>query len=198
MINKIFLKFFTKRAITLIYQIYILQLKNTKKYISSTKTKAEVRGGGKKPWRQKGTGNARAGSIRSPLWKGGGVTFGPRPHLVKKKVNKKEKKLAILYGLYLKKKNFIFINESLINNFLNFKTKNILKLFFDLNIHLNNENKILFLLKNINNNFYKALRNLKNIKINLINCLNIKDLLSSNKIIVSSDTFKNYLLNSII
>lgn len=196
MINKIFLKFFTKKAISLIYHIYILQLKNSKKYISSTKTKSEVRGGGKKPWRQKGTGNARAGSIRSPLWKGGGVTFGPKPHLVNKKINKKEKKLAILYALYLKKKHFIFINELLINNFLDFKTKNILNLLIDLK--LNNNNKKLFLLKNIHNNFYKAIRNIKNIKINLINCLNIKDLLTYNQIILSSHTFKNYLLNYII
>lgn len=197
MINKIFLKFFTKKAINLIYHIYILQLKNAKNYIASTKTKSEVRGGGKKPWRQKGTGKARAGSIRSPLWKGGGVIFGPKPHLIQKKINKKEKKLALLYALYLKKKNFIFINECLINNFLSYQTKNILKLLIDLNININNK-KTLFLLKNINTNFYKSIRNIKNIKINLINCLNIKDLLTYNQVILSLPTFKNYLLNYII
>lgn len=196
MINKIFLKFFTKKAISLIYHIYILQLKNAKQYIASTKTKSEVRGGGKKPWRQKGTGNARAGSIRSPLWKGGGVIFGPKPHLVKKKINKKEKKLAILYALYLKRKNFLFIDDFLITNFINIKTKNILDLLTKLNI--NNSTKKLFLLNIINNNFYKAIRNIKNIKINLINCLNIKDLLIYNQIILSKYTFKNYLLNYII
>ena len=97
-----------KKAIGLIHRVYLTQLKNSRKYTASTKTKSEVRGGGRKPWKQKGTGNARAGSTRSPLFVGGGVIFGPKPRIVNKKVNKKEKRLAITSALYLKKQNFVF------------------------------------------------------------------------------------------
>jgi len=83
-----------KKAIGLIHRVYLTQLKNSRQYLASTKTKSEVRGGGRKPWRQKGTGNARAGSTRSPLWVGGGVTFGPKPRIVSKKINKKRKKIS--------------------------------------------------------------------------------------------------------
>ena len=77
----------------------------------STKTRKEVKGGGQKPWRQKGTGRARAGSNRSPLWKGGGVTFGPKPKKINLKLNKKEKKLALQTLLYNKRKNSWIINN---------------------------------------------------------------------------------------
>ena len=96
-----------KKAIGLIHRVYLTQLKNSRQYLASTKTKSEVRGGGRKPWKQKGTGRARAGSSRSPLWRGGGVSFGPKPRLVSKKVNKKERRLAILSALYLKKQQFL-------------------------------------------------------------------------------------------
>merc|ERR1712194_771634 len=84
---------------------------------ASTKTRSEVRGGGRKPWQQKGTGRARAGSNRSPLWKGGGVIFGPKPRTVSLKLNKKERQLALQTLLYNKKNNILVtaIFESLVD-----------------------------------------------------------------------------------
>jgi len=94
----------------LTHQVIVSQMANRRKVIAHTKTRAEVRGGGRKPWRQKGTGRARHGSIRSPLWRGGGVTFGPRKERIfKKKINKKMKKLALFMALSGKVKNNLLI-----------------------------------------------------------------------------------------
>ena len=93
----------------------------------STKTRSEVRGGGRKPWQQKGTGRARAGSNSSPLWKGGGVIFGPKPKTVSFKLNKKERRLTLQTLLY-NKKNSTLIIEDLENNLTESKTKNFLNI----------------------------------------------------------------------
>ena len=171
-----------KRSIGLIHRAYLTQLKNSRKYLASTKTKSEVRGGGKKPWKQKGTGNARAGSSRSPLWKGGGVTFGPKPRSVKKKITKKERRLAILSALYLKKQQFIFVDDVSFDT--NVKTKSVTKLLKDLGIK--NNSKTLFILTKSDNQFWLATRNLKNVEVTVANCLNIRQLLSTNHIILSN------------
>jgi large subunit ribosomal protein L4 len=181
-----------KKAIGLIHRVYLTQLKNSRKYTASTKTKSEVRGGGRKPWKQKGTGNARAGSRRSPLWVGGGVTFGPKPRVVNKKVNKKERRLAILSALYLKKKEFVFIKENLFNDFNVIKTKEITKLLTTLN--LNAAKKILFVLNAPNKKLWLATRNLKNIEITTANCLNLKQLLHTNHIVLAESSLD--LINS--
>jgi large subunit ribosomal protein L4 len=181
-----------KKAIGLIHRVYLTQLKNARKYTASTKTKSEVRGGGRKPWKQKGTGRARAGSSRSPLWVGGGVSFGPKPRIVVKKINKKERRLAILSALYLKKKQFVFVNETLLNDFNSIKTKEILNLLTTLN--LNCKEKILFVLNSPNKKLWLATRNLKNIQITVSKCLNLKQLLHNNHIILSQVSLN--LINS--
>jgi large subunit ribosomal protein L4 len=140
----------------------------------------------KKPWKQKGTGNARAGSSRSPLWKGGGVSFGPKPRTVNKKINKKERRLAVLSALYLKKQQFIFVEDSSFKSTESMKTKSITKLLVDLG--LKNTEKILFILTKPNKQFWLASRNLKNVEVTTANCLNIKQLLSTNHIILSNDS----------
>ena len=175
-----------KRSIGLIHRAYLTQIKNSRKYLASTKTKSEVRGGGKKPWKQKGTGNARAGSSRSPLWKGGGVSFGPKPRTINKKINKKERRLAVLSALYLKKQQFIFVEDSSFKSTESMKTKSITKLLVDLG--LKNTEKILFILTKPNKQFWLASRNLKNVEVTTANCLNIKQLLSTNHIILSNDS----------
>jgi large subunit ribosomal protein L4 len=172
-----------KKAIGLIHRVYLTQLKNARKYTASTKTKSEVRGGGRKPWKQKGTGRARAGSSRSPLWVGGGVSFGPKPRVVTKKVNKKEKRLAILSALYLKKKELIFINENILTDFTTLKTKDVLNLLSTLN--LKTPQKILLVISVPNKNLWLATRNLKNIEITTANCLNLKQLLNTHHIVLS-------------
>jgi large subunit ribosomal protein L4 len=182
-----------KKAIGLIHRVYLTQLKNARQYTASTKTKSEVRGGGRKPWKQKGTGRARAGSSRSPLWVGGGVTFGPKPRLVSKKINKKERRLAILSAFYLKKTSFTFVNENLFTDFKVIKTKKIITLLQSLNLNL--EAKILFVLPTPNKQFWLASRNLKNIEITTIKCLNIKQLLKSNHIVLTNSSLD--LINSI-
>ena len=174
---------FKKKAIGLIHRVYLTQLKNARNYLASTKTKSEIRGGGRKPWKQKGTGRARAGSNRSPLWVGGGVSFGPKPRIVSKKINKKERRLAILSALYLKRQQFIFVNEISFNQFETIKTKNITKFISDLGI--NSTQKILFILTKPNKQFWLASRNLENVEVTTANCLNIEQLLKTTHIILS-------------
>ena len=194
-INKIFSEDTEKKkkTIGLIHRVYLTQLKNSRLYLASTKTKSEVRGGGRKPWKQKGTGRARAGSSRSPLFVGGGVTFGPKPRLVSKKVNKKERRLAILSALYLKKKQFVFVNEVAFNDINTVKTKQVLKFISDLG--LNTTEKILFILTKPNKQFWLASRNLKNIEVTTANCLNIEQLLKTTHIILSNASLDS--INSI-
>jgi len=182
-----------KKAIGLIHRLYVTQLKNARVHTASTKTKSEVRGGGRKPRPQKGQGYARSGSIRSPLWVGGGVIFGPKPHLVSKKINKKEKRLAIISALYLKKKEFTFIEDNFLKEFETTKTKQLINFFKKLEINALNE-KILFILPTSNHNFWLISRNLKNVKITTANSLNIKDLLHTNRILLSQNTLN--LINS--
>jgi large subunit ribosomal protein L4 len=173
-----------KKAIGLIHRAYLTQLKNSRIHTASTKTRSEVRGGGRKPWKQKGTGNARAGSRRSPLFVGGGVSFGPKPRVVSKKINKKERRLAILSALYLKKQQFLFINEDTYTKFDSVKTKNVCQLISTLD--LKDDAKILFILEQTNKFFWLSTRNLRNVEVTTAACLNIEQLLNANHIVLSN------------
>jgi len=176
-----------KTAIGLIHRLYVTQLKNSQKHTASTKTKSEVRGGGRKPRPQKGQGYARSGSIRSPLWVGGGVIFGPKPHEVKKKINKKEKRLAIFSALYLKKKSWIISNS--LDTFFPKKTKDVIEFFSKFEINFK-EKKVLCILTKPNYEFWVACRNIKNLRVIDAACLNIKELLWTDYLLFSDDTFK--------
>jgi len=156
------------------------------KKISSTKTRGEVQGGGIKPWKQKGTGRARAGSIRSPLWKGGGVIFGPKPMNSNFKLNKKESRLAFQTLFYNRKNNIIIINnfEQIIDKP---KTKNLIIGLKNLKIY-NNQN-LLIVLSQKNENLFLASRNIKNISISLASNLNILNLLKVNQILITEAAF---------
>ena len=135
----------------------------------STKTRSEVRGGGRKPWKQKGTGRARAGSNRSPLWKGGGIIFGPKPKKVFLKLNKKERKLALQTLLYNKKENILII-ENLENT--EPKTKNFLEICRNCAVDLNQ--KIIVIVSNKTIPLKLSTQNLKNVE--LISALNLNTL----------------------
>lgn len=175
-----------KKRIALIHKVLLSQLKTNRKYTASTKTKSEVRGGGRKPWQQKGTGKARAGSSRSPLWVGGGVVFGPKPRVVYKKVNKKERRLAIISAFYLKQNKTTILDPQLLENSTSLKTKNIEILLKELNI--SKEEKTLIITPRINANLWLSLRNLKNVTLTLVSCLNVEQILNVNNIILSTDS----------
>lgn len=181
-----------KKAIGLIHRVYLTQLINSRKYLASTKTKSEVRGGGRKPWKQKGTGRARAGSLRSPLFVGGGVIFGPKPRTVIKKVNKKERRLALLSAFSLKKNQLKFIDEKVFSEFSSIKTKEIVNLLSSLNFFSNS--KILFILSKPNKYFWLSSKNIKNVEITTASCVNLKQILTSKYIVLSQQSLE--LINS--
>lgn len=170
-------------SIGLIHRVYLSSLKNSKKYTASTKTKSEVRGGGRKPWKQKGTGRARAGSLRSPLFVGGGVIFGPQPRFVLKKINKKENRLAILSALSLKQADCFFIEEQQLDNFQEIKTQAILTLLKKFN--LEKKNRILFVLNKPNRCFWLSSKNLRSIEVTTATSLNLQQILKANCIVLS-------------
>jgi large subunit ribosomal protein L4 len=148
----------------------------------STKTRSEVRGGGRKPWRQKGTGRARAGSNRSPLWKGGGVTFGPKPKKIILKLNKKERRLALQTLLYNKKNNIVII-ENFETEITEPKTKTFLKVCKDCAIEINQ--KILVIVSKKTTPLKLATQNLKNVELISASSLNTLSLLKAQQIILT-------------
>ena len=149
----------------------------------STKTRSEVRGGGRKPWQQKGTGRARAGSNRSPLWKGGGVIFGPKPKTISLKLNKKERRLALQTLLYNKKNNVVII-ENLETEFQESKTKKFLQICKNCDIDLNQ--KLLLIVSKKTLPLKLATQNLKNVELILASNLNTFSILKAKQIILSS------------
>ena len=167
---------------------YLLHKDLLRHYISqkqgtvSTKTRSEVRGGGRKPWRQKGTGRARAGSNRSPLWKGGGVIFGPKPKKIFLKINKKERRLAIQTLLYNKKKNILII-DNLENKITQPKTKNFLKICQDCKVNL--DQKVLVVVSKKTKLLKLSTQNLKNIELILASNLSTISLLKAKQIILT-------------
>jgi len=148
----------------------------------STKTRGEVRGGGRKPWKQKGTGRARAGSNRSPLWKGGGVIFGPKPKKIISKLNKKERRLALQTLLY-NKKNSVLVIENLENEFLVPKTKAFIKICQDCGITLNQ--KLLIVVSKKTNPLKLSTQNIKNVELISASSLNTLSLMKAKQIILT-------------
>ena len=148
----------------------------------STKTRSEVRGGGKKPWQQKGTGRARAGSSRSPLWRGGGVIFGPKPKTTSLKLNKKERNLALQTLLYNKRNNITIIGEleSLINEPKTQVFRNTCQRYTR-----NIDQKILLIVSKKTTSLKLSTQNLNNIELILASNLNTLSLLKAKQILIT-------------
>jgi large subunit ribosomal protein L4 len=171
----------------LVHQIVMSQMANRRRVIAKAKGRGEVRGGGRKPWRQKGTGRARVGSIRSPLWRGGGVTFGPVTERVfTKKIPKKMKRKALFMILSAKAKD----NSLLILDKIGIKkpkTKEIAEILEKLKLQ---SSSVLVALPAKNDNLIRASRNIPGLQLILAKNLNCLDLLSFKYLVMPKETIK--------
>ena len=168
-----------------VHSVLVNFLANQRQGTQSTKTRAEVRGGGRKPWRQKGTGRARQGSIRAPQWIKGGIALGPKPRSYKYTVNKKERRLAIKSLLSSK----VLENELTVVDAFNFdaiKTKQMVNALTNLKV----EGKTLIVLADKNENVQKSARNIENVKTLQVNTINVYDLLKYKNLVLTLDTVK--------
>jgi large subunit ribosomal protein L4 len=160
----------------ILHRAFCVEQLNNYAHTASTKTRAQVRGGGKKPWKQKGTGRARAGSSSSPLWRSGGITFGPQPRTVYKKINSKERVLALktLFFNATSKTSLVAFGESPTTSSLGLnKTKHVLKFLSSLKINAASNEKVLIVVSNSAtvNLLEAGVRNLP--KVNLVNSNNL-------------------------
>jgi len=171
----------------LLHQTVVSQMANRRQVLAHTKDRSEVRGGGRKPWRQKGTGRARHGSIRSPLWKGGGVTFGPtKERVFKRKINKKTKKQALSMVLSAKVKNNLLLILDLDLKQMPAKTKQMAEIFKKLPL----KGSALIALPKIDLNFIKSTKNIPNIETIEARNLNALDLLLFKHLILPKESIK--------
>ncbi len=164
------------------------QLNNARSGSANTKTRAQVRGGGRKPWRQKGTGRARAGSIRSPLWNGGGVIFGPKPRDYSVKMNRKARHLAVSLALSKACDKFLLLDN--MDSFKDFSTKAMADLFKTLGL---TDKTVLLVLDYENDNaefILRSARNIEGCKVLNVNYLNVKDLIHFKAIVTTKATME--------
>lgn len=195
----------------LLSEVILMHQANKRKGLASTKTVGYVRGGGKKPWKQKGTGRARAGSIRSPLWRGGGIVFGPHPRDYSYEVPKKARNLSVLSAINAKlAEREIFVVDSI--TLPSKKTKEFILILNNVSKIINNlkdsdnssqpkEKKIkkierfLFIYEKPEKDLMLASRNVKNVNTVLVNNLNSLDILLNNHIIFSKPALENFIKN---
>lgn len=171
---------------SLIHQAVVRQLANRRVGTHSTKTRAEVRGGGRKPWKQKGTGRARQGSTRSPQWVGGGIVFGPKPRDYSQKMPQKMRRLALCSALSLKlREESMIVIDSI--EFSEYKTRNMAQ--FIRNFTKENE-KTVVVVKDFNNDVHRIARNIYRVNLMSSGYVNVYDLMWADKIIIASDAAK--------
>ena len=169
----------------IVHEVLVNYLANQRQGTQSTKTRAEVRGGGRKPWRQKGTGRARQGSIRAPQWIKGGIALGPKPRSYRYTVNKKERRLAIRSVLSSKVlENKLTVVDKL--ELAEIKTKSMVNALNNLKL----EGKTLVILPEKNLNVQASTRNIEGAKAILANTINVYDLLRYTNLVLTLDTVK--------
>lgn len=168
-----------------VHQVVVAQLANKRQGTHSAKTRSEVSGGGKKPWRQKGTGRARQGSIRAPQWIHGGVVFAPKPREYRMSISKSLRRVAITSVLTskIKEKNLLVLNEI---SFDFPKTKEMLKIMSNLKIDSN----MLLVTETSDKNVYRSGTNLQNVKVLPVNNINVYDLLKYDKLVITQGAVK--------
>ena len=164
------------------HSMVVNYLANQRQGTQSTLTRAEVRGGGRKPWRQKGTGNARQGSIRAPQWRKGGIALGPKPRDYSYSLNKKVRRLAIKSAFSSKvlESNMIVLDKLELNDY---KTKDMIKVLGALGV----DKKALIVMPETDKKVVKSASNIPGIKVSLVNTLNVYDILNHDKFIVVKD-----------
>lgn len=169
-----------------IYDAICLATASLRQGTHSVKTRSEVSGGGRKPWRQKGTGRARQGSIRAPQWIKGGIALGPKPRDYSYRINKKERQLAIRSVLSSKvlENNLVVVDKL---DLKEVKTKNMVNALENLKV----EGKALIVLPEKNLNVQASARNIEGVKTTLTNTINVYDLLKYNKLVLTVDSVKN-------
>ena len=168
-----------------IHSVLVNYQANQRQGTQSTKTRSEVSGGGRKPWRQKGTGRARQGSIRAPQWIKGGIALGPKPRSYKYTVNKKERRLAVKSMLSMKvlEQSLVVVDKLAFDEI---KTKNMVSALNNLKV----TGKTLVMLPEKDEKVQKSARNIEGVKTTLVNTINVYDLLKYNNLVVTLDTVK--------
>ena len=166
-----------------LHNAIVLSLASLRQGTAKTKTRSEVSGGGRKPWRQKGTGRARQGSIRATQWRGGGIVFGPTPRDYKKKMNKKESRLALLSALSYKLKG----KELIVIDNLNLETPKTKDFIDMLNTLKLNDKKVLFVTSDLEDNLLLASRNLQEILVLANDEINTLDIVNADYMVVTED-----------
>jgi large subunit ribosomal protein L4 len=167
----------------IVHRALVRQMANARQGTASTKTRSEVRGGGRKPWRQKGTGRARAGSSRSPLWRGGGVIFGPKPRDYSLKMNRKERRLALRTAFQSRVEDLIVVQD-FDDKLPRPKTKELIKAMGDWGVEP--ASKVLLILAERSETIYLSARNVANLRLISASNLNIFDLLAAEQIVVTT------------
>lgn len=170
-------------AAHIVHRALVRQLANARQGTVSTKTRAEVSGGGRKPWRQKGTGRARAGSNRSPLWRGGGVIFGPKPRDYSLKMNRKERRLALRTALQSRVEDLIVVQD-FADKLSRPKTKEMAKALAGWGVEPGS--KVLLILAERDETVYLSARNIDNLRLISATNLNIFDLLAADRIVATT------------